>query len=518
MTEARHSEYGVFPGFATAAIAAIVSVFTDADVLMVLHGMEEMKSEIQRLDQSTKDFEAFRKRYLLEATPDKANYITAWFFDSFRLVSTSTRMNIIRGEPKHLEQRMGVKFLLLEWLEIFGVRCARQRMLSPRGFDFAGLCMRSHCTRSDNANKTWQLSLTFFLPGGADRIDDKGKKVDAWGTRFSLAWASFREVWAALITETSASGTVEDGHLAFDVRELVFCPGFTFEGIKQAGGFPTQAPNNPDPSQVTRYDPVINMHEPPQYPFPGDFLISIGLRFAGILRPTGLAFLRRRQFSWAATSPPDNTHDLKDGMVAACLEMLDVTKWISDKVQKYPREMVDRSLEVRLQNDDLEIINFGSTIPMTMKGNQAIGFPDISIHPKLHTVVIAYVPITRQANGKQSAASKLPATAVLILSDKLGLKTALQDKGHSPLPERKIILYVDIKAELVQQLADELWEQFVDLGQKEHGTEWTGKVEEIQADAKALANREVLRRIQYKREDHSSAPISERMSKMPWWK
>lgn len=519
MIDSRHDEFGVYPRFSTDPMDAITHLLSDKDPEIILQGMLQGKKKISR-SKSNKDPNDFMARYCMNGyPPDKESLVIAWYFDSFRIVSSLIRMNVIRGEPYHLEKRLGFKFLLLEWLEIFGIQCAIQRLMSPVGFDLTGLCIRLHCVPWDKPVNSLKLSVTIFLPGGANKVDKNGKERENWETRMTAARKSWREVWGFLSMQTQASGR-ESGWKAFAQRELVFCPGFTFEGIKQAGGLPTEASPNTEPNN--RHDPILNALTSGGYPYPGrSAMIDHGHRLTPFIRPTAVIFNRRRQYTWAAPSLTKTSHDFADGMVALCLEMIDPRHWLLGAAKGYPDDVADDNLGVRLQNDDVSIIKFNSTIPMKMgKDNKPIGFPDLRFHPKLEALHMAYVPLARHTDGTAAAEAPMPATATLVLSSDFGLKALLQDKTGieqdypDPPRPRNMILYVDIRSGDVQKLADELYEMLVGLAKKQHGAGWSGTNENIHKDAKE--NMDVLRQVSYQLEDDSKAPISGKITQIRW--
>jgi hypothetical protein len=508
MNETRHDDFGVYPCFARAPVNAIASTFNDEDAKYVLQAMEVMWEKVQSNTLGKKKPKDFKKRFLMEGDPDHETFLIAWFLDSYRLVSTGARMNVVRGEPKYMEQQMGVKFALLEWLEIFGVQCARQRMMSVKGFDLAGLCVRLHCFPPVSTSPTWRLVVTIFLPGGPDKTGKDGKPIFDWLKRMHLAQESWREVRGMLFTQAKVCGAPNEGLESFPSREVIFCPGFTFEGIKQAGGLPTEAPPAAS-EQPTRYDPVLNPHTPPKWPSPGAALLQRGPRFIGSIQPTIITFHRRRQFSWAASSLTKKSHDFSDGMIALCLAFVDPETW-----KENDPEIVDAKRVLALQNDDVKSLRFGSTIPMTMdKKGKAIGFPHFGVHPQLERIEMAYAATTRNANGGQAAEAKMPATAVLILSDELGFKSQIQARNKGRV-KNFVQFYVDIKSEDVKQLADELWEQLLLLAMGKHGPNWQGRPEDIDRDAKE--NKEVLRHVFYQLENLSTGAISGKISKINW--
>jgi len=508
MIDNSHDEHGVYPFFASAPIDAVAGLFTEDDVMTVLQGMLSMIKKIKR---GSKDPNDFMRRHCVNRVLDKKTMAFLWYLDSFRVVSSLVRMNIVRGEPLHLDKTLGLKFILLEWLEIFGIECAQQRLLSRAGFDLAGLCMRLYCLPVDKSPDELKLRVTIFLPGGPNRVDEKGVEMENWVTRMNLAVSSWREVWGFLSIQTGA----EDrnwGHEAFAERELVFSPGFTLEGIKQAGGLPTEASPNSEPNN--RHDPILNAFTPPKHPYPGSMLTQFGHRIIPRIRPTSISFERRRQYTWAHTSLTKTSHDFVDGMVDLCLEMIDPQDWVLGAVQGYPHEVTDDNLEVRLQNDDVKTIKFNSTIPMTMgKNNKPVGFPDITIHPKLDEIYMAYVAMTRHTDGTPSAKATMPATATLVLAHELGLWSLLH-RNDVPDKAKKVTLYVDIKNGDVQQFADELMETLVGLGKKRLGAGWSGDKEAIDRDAKE--DRDVLRQVHCQLENNSTFPISQRISNVNW--
>jgi hypothetical protein len=509
MADTRDDDHGTYPSFASAPIGAIVGLLAENDVPTILQGMLVMKDKIERGD---KNPNGLLDRYCLpKEALDRKTMTFLWFLDSFRVVSSLCRMNIIQGEPEHLEKRLGLKFILFEWLEIFGIQCAQQRLLSPAGFDFAGLCIRLHCLPVVKEPKELRLIVTIYLPGGADRVDEKGKKMENWAMRMDLAVRSWREVWAFLSMQTGAEGR-NWGHEAFKERELVFSPGFTFEGIKQAGGPPTVASPGAEPNN--RYNPILNAYTPPKWPYPGHMLINFGHGLVPMIRPTTIVFKRRRQFTWAHTSLTKTSHDFEDGMIALCLDTIDPRHWKQGAVSNYPDEITDDNLEVRLQDDEVKIIKFNSTIPMTTdKKNKPIGFPDVTIHPKLCEIYMTYVAMTRQTDGSPSAGAKIPATATLVLASDLGLWTLLHRKDV-PGKAKKVTLYVDIKGGDVQQFADELLETLIGLGKKKFGAGWSGNSEAIDRDAKE--DRDVLRQVHCQLENDLTFPISQKILGIAW--
>jgi hypothetical protein len=194
--------------------------------------------------------------------------------------------------------------------------------------------------------------------------------------------------------------------------------------------------------------------------------------------------------------------------------MIDCANWIPNKTYQYP-DFPDNVEKLRIEDNLLETIRFGSTIPMTVdSGGQSGMFPDLSRHPRLKVLVMAYVSVTRGSNGKQAAASTIPATAVLVLSDQLGLKPLLKAKGTALHPLNNLRFFVDIKEHLVQQLADELVEQLADLAVKEFGAEWKLTDENVERNAKG--NKEVLRQIYWERPDGMAEPITKYIKKLSW--
>jgi hypothetical protein len=501
-------DHGTYPHFASVPIAAIVGLLTGNDVSTIVQGMLVMKEKVKRGDKTPY---GLASRYCLREALNKETMTFLWFLDSFRVVSSLHRMNMIQGEPVHLEKTLGLKFILLEWLEIFGIQCAQQRLLSPAGFDLAGLCIRLYCLPLVKEPNELKLIVTIFLPGGPNIVNKKGEEIDDWVSRMGLAVASWREVWGFLSMQTEADGR-DWGHGAFKRRELWFSPGFTFEGIKQAGGLPKNA--SPDSEPNNRHAPILNAWTPPKYPYPGQALISYGHQLTPMIRPTCINFVRRRQFTWAHTSLTKTSHDFEDGMVALCLEMVNPKHWVLEAVIRHPGEVTDDNLGVRLQNDDIKTIKFNSTIPMTMgKKNKPIGFPDVTIHPQLEKIYMTYVSITRHTDGTPSAEAPIPATATLVLASDLGLWTLLHRKDV-PDKAKKVKLYVDIKSGDVQKFADELLETLIGLGKKRLGAGWSGDKAAISKDAKE--DRDVLRQVYCKLENGSKFPISQKISKIKW--
>jgi hypothetical protein len=507
MADTRHDEHGTYPRFASFPIAAIVGLLAENDVSTIVQGMLKMKDKVDRGDKTPY---GLASRYCLRETLNKETMTFLWFLDSFRVVSSLHRMNMIQGEPVHLEKTLGLKFILFEWLEIFGIQCAQQRLLSPAGFDLAGLCIRLYCLPLVKEPNELKLIVTIFLPGGPNIVNKEGEEMDPWVSRMGLAVASWREVWGFLSMQTEADGR-DWGHGAFKKREMLFSPGFTIEGIKQAGGPPLNA--SPDSEPNNRYAPILNAWTSPKYPYPDQALISYGHQLTPMIRPTCINFVRRRQFTWAHTSLTKTSHDFEDGMIALCLEMVNPKHWVLNAVRKHPGEVTDDNMEVRLQNDDIKKIKFNSTIPMTMgKKNKPIGFPDVTIHPKLEKIYMTYVSMTRLTDGNPSGAT-LPATATLVLASEMGLWHLLHRKDV-PDKAKKVTLYVDIRGGDVQQFADELMETLIGLGKKKFGAGWSGNAEAIDRDAKE--NRDVLRQVYCKLENGAKFPISQKISGIAW--
>jgi len=508
MIDACNDDHGVYPGFASAPIRAILELITDDDTKAVLVGMKTMKTEINRGD---KDPDEFIARYCLLEIPDKNTMTLLWYLDSFRVVSSLCRMNIIRGEPVYLERELGLKFVLFEWLEIFGIQCAQQRLLSRAGFDLAGLCIRLYCLPAEKKPNELKLIITIFLPGGANRVGKNGKAMEHWAIRMQLAVSSWREVWGFLSMQTGAEGR-SCGYDGFAERELVFSPGFTFEGIKQAGGLPSEASPNAGPNN--RYDPILNAWTPPNYPYPGRGMLRFGQTLIPMIRPTCISFVRRRQLTWAHTSLTKKSHDFEDGMVALCLDMLDPRPWVQGLVHQFPDEVTDDNLEVRLQNDDVKTIKLNSTIPMTMgRNNKPIEFPDVTVHPKLDEIYMTYVSITRHADGTPSAEVPMPATATLVLASEFGLRFLLR-RDEIPGKAKKVKLYVDIRSGDVQKFADELFEVLAGLGKKRYGARWEPHIDRIDQDLREDV--EVLKQVYYQLEDNSTFPVSQKISRIAW--
>jgi hypothetical protein len=512
-----HDDFGMYPAFATHPMEKIVALLDEDDPKKVFSFINHMKNTIKRNPAdghpNGKDPDLFLERHCMEEIPNKQQFLIAWFIDSFRLVPSRVRMNVIRGPPVNMDKALGVKYQLLEWLEIFGTLCGRQRLLSRQGFDFPGLCVRLHCLPRNTPDRTWKLNVTVFLPGGPDKLGKKGKPLETWGDRLKQAAYAWADIWPQLISETASYGSQVEGYGAFVEREVTFCPGYTFEGLVQANGLPESesAQRGPDAAQPTRYQPILNPFHPPEFPSPGPgFFLKYMSQPFGILRATKISFLRRRQHSWSTASLTEQSHDFKAGMIALCLEVM---KRVPDRVQHVgPNDPY--GFRATSDYDCVEVIRFGSTIPMTIKKDDMSihRFPDLTGFQKLKRLAMAYVPVTRNTNGEQLVQSKMPATAVLILSDKLGLKPLLQKKCQAPEQGDKFWFFVDMKEEHVQQLADELYDELVILT-KEGRPGWTPTAENINKDAKE--NKDILRQI-YWEGPIQAVPITHKIPKITW--
>jgi len=507
-----HDDFGMYPAFATSPIEQIIALLKEDDVKKILRGVAKMKDTIKRNPPAGhpngKDPDRFLLRHCMQQIPDKQQLVVAWFIDSFRLVPSRVRMNVIRGPPENMETVLGFKYQLLEWLEIFGTLCGRQRLLSRRGFDFPGLCVRLHCLPRNTPDRTWKLNVSVFLPGGPDKLGKGGKPLETWESRLKQAGYAWTDIWPQLISETAAYGTQVEGYQAFAEREIIFCPGYTFEGLSLPED--DQPPRGPDAAQPTRYDPILNAFHPPKFPSPGPgYLLKVMAQPFGLLRATKITFFRRRQHSWSTASLTDKSHDFKEGTVAMCLAFMER---VPDEVQHVGPGDGHRATS---DYDCVEVINFGSTIPMTTnKADISINrFPDLTGFHKLNRLVMAYVPVTRDANGEHAFQARMPATAVLVLSDKLGLKPLLQRKCDAPEQNNKFRFFVDMKEEHVQQLADELYEELVSLA-KEGRPGWTPTAENINKDAKE--NKDIIRQIYWEGPDQTAVPITHKIPKITW--
>jgi hypothetical protein len=119
-------------------------------------------------------------------------------------------------------------------------------------------------------------------------------------------------------------------------------------------------------------------------------------------------------------------------------------------------------------------------------------FPDLTSHRNLARIIMSYVPVS---------SGSIPSTAVLILSDNLGLKTLLQAKRRPQIQGGSLQLWVDIKADKVQQLADELSDELTKIGGN---------------DGTVAENKEVLKQIYIQHTDLKRESIIGKMTKTSW--
>jgi hypothetical protein len=284
------------------------------------------------------------------------------------------------------------------------------------------------------------------MPGGPDKRNKSGKEMQDWEARFKLGAAAWKEIWGILLLENIAAGATDDTFNGFASREVAFCPGFTFEGLRQAGGLPDHAfpPRGPDPANPTRYEPIL--HDLSAQGFPYEVKTICGQRMFGqliaTLHPTVASFYRRRQYSWSTPSINDKSHDLGPGAVAVGLAILD------------PLSHAEPRMKGQKTNDlggfhCIQSFRFGSTIPMTIDPNGIpTRFPDLTRHPNLSNIIMTYVPVSKDSNG-DATRSEIPATAVLILSDQMGLKSLLRANRQSRSEGGNLEFWVDIKPEKI---------------------------------------------------------------------
>jgi hypothetical protein len=488
MEENWHNRFGVWPTFAGDSVDAIIAQLEEKHVEMIHYVIKTMQKVGGRKLTEGKDPDQFYQQRLGMPggkLPDKGLLVHGWFFDSYRLVKASNRMNLMRGPPANGETEggLGKVFHLLEWLEIFGVLCAKQRLLSHRGFDFAGLCFRLHC-QSDAARLDWTLRLTIFTKGGpeAPAIEEMkdGKKVvlrkaEDWDGRLSQGWQSWQGVWSTLFTECASIGFKNEGYQGFATRQLIICPGYTVTGVNVAGGlassdisrFTAEQTRAISEADLRSMAPLLHVQDAAKGWNP-KWVEHMALLLTDMfceMRPQTLLFWRHRQYNWCKASLTATSNDYNDGDIMMWIELLG--KYML-RVKSHdqprsdpgkPRLLADLNDITNIAHQEnqmpLDTIDFGGSIPIVHdKVNQTRTFPSLEGHRRLQRVVLPYVPFTRGADNKPALQTDLPATAILVFANPLGLRPQLDAKEG-------LGVVVAVKGNEAQQLERELQEQVI---------------------------------------------------------
>jgi hypothetical protein len=482
-----HPQFGPWPIIACAPVDFIIRTLDDKHPQIILEAVEGMKNSNDKYtaSKSTKAFVSQRLE-IADEIPDKTLLVHGWFFDSFRLISTSARMNLSKGPPVNAdsEQVLGKIFFLLEWLEIFGVLCAKQRLLSSKGFDFTGLSMRLHCEPLDQARLEWTLQVKLFLGGGPERPEVQGKDLKGvgrklrksdWEDRLGAALGSWQCVWSTLFTECASIGVKDSGFQAFAYRSLIICPGYTVIGVNAAGGlqrgdtalFSAEQMQAVTEADLRKNKPVLNERDIAKgWPYAPEEMAGYMGRFFGEMQPDTLMFFRHRQYNWCKASITATSNDYNPSEVAMWLEILGPAMK-KHKQHGSPRSKTGRyihladltditNLQHQINKAPLRTIDLGGAIPVehdTAANTRT--FPSLDEHVNVLQVILPYVPLIKGTDNKPAVQTDLPSTAFMVFASSFGLRQQIDARGD------KFELIVAVEEGEAQQFQADLQEQVV---------------------------------------------------------